>query len=90
MGKAKKGDGNEVPESSGILASLDAWDKRVSYAFYLGNSSLAPVAIPICKALEYVNDCVSQSSPSAVTNSYPLRCHPSCAACTCIWLCSAA
>eukprot|EP00038_Savillea_parva_P016604 m.225174 g.225174 ORF g.225174 m.225174 type:complete len:226 (-) comp34870_c0_seq1:84-761(-) len=52
MGKAKKGDGNEVPESSGILASLDAWDKRVSYAFYLGNSSLAPVAIPICKALE--------------------------------------
>ena len=49
MGKPGRDDAGATP---GVLDALDAWDKRVSYAMYLGNSPVAKIAMPVCKILE--------------------------------------
>ena len=36
----------------GFLAVVHEWDRRVSYSLYLGNSTLAGFAMPVCKILE--------------------------------------
>jgi hypothetical protein len=51
MGK-KKGEEASEDDGGGFLGSVDAWDKRVSYSLYLGNSAYSPIARPICKILE--------------------------------------